>query len=847
MADDELYDRFIEEYFASGHASIDQSWSDDLKERCSLFLKLARSTIESGSCVSLIATLSSDGVAADVSLAAPDNQPPEELSDGRERYIVEEEIARGGMGKILLAYDRDFRRRIAMKVLLGPDHSVATSRFLEEAQATGQLEHPNIAPVYDLGIDREGAPFFTMQWIRGRNLDEIIRAGEEEFTQIRLVQILQQVVMGVEFAHSRGVVHRDLKPQNIMVGDFGEVLVMDWGLAKILGRVAHGEATEAGKTGEAAETVMTSRAEKGIHTLRGAVQGSAAYMAPEQARGEVDEIDARTDVYGLGALLYVILTGTVPYDAATFQEVLGKARRGEIVPPRERASDIPPALEEICVRAMALRQEDRFQTAREMYDRLQAFVEGIHDAERRHAEASRLLAEADAVRDRWEAARVRERELREREATLRKDSKDFYPAEAKAPLWLQVTETRAATAESQRLFGETTAAYHAVLSVDAGSAEARERLAAIYFERMTEAEGQGEDATAGLYASLVRQQHEPTFRVRLEDQGHVRLASDPPGADVFLSRYEESGLLLKESAPEHLGVAPCSLALPRGSYLFVLKMPGFLDVRYPVFVGRGIRSDETIRMYSEGDIEPGFVQIPQGVAIVGGDPKMFSALERSEMRFAEFFVMQHPVTLEQYCEFLNTCVRDESIESDRFYKLTPKFDRQEFVTFEAGRGFRPKEKVSPKLPAMAITWEALQEYCEWRGGVLGCDVGLLTEAEWERCARGADGRVYPWGNEFDWALCHGGSSLKNESMPKSVGTFEYDESPFGVRDLAGCAREFCQRPDDADGVIPLKGGSWYYNLPFLFRCDSRTMLKTEVSKSLDVGFRVKIDRHSAPL
>jgi serine/threonine-protein kinase len=261
------------------------------------------------------------------------------------------------MGRILLAYDRDFRRRVAVKVL-AVEHADRSrvARFLEEAQATAQLEHPNIAPVYDVGVERPGAPFFTMKWIRGKNLHEIVKTGRADYSLIQLVQILQQAAMGVHFAHSRGVIHRDLKPQNVMVGDYGEVLVVDWGLAKVLGR------PQAAEEVDPARLVSTERAAQGEASLEGAIRGSPAYMAPEQAAGASDAIDARTDVYGLGCILYEILTGGPPHAGATAKVALGQARRGEVEPPsrRARGRDVPRELDAICLKALAPRQQDRF-------------------------------------------------------------------------------------------------------------------------------------------------------------------------------------------------------------------------------------------------------------------------------------------------------------------------------------------------------------------------------------------------------------------------------------------------------------------------------------------------------
>ncbi|MBI4607094.1 MAG: serine/threonine protein kinase, partial [Planctomycetes bacterium] len=372
MTPDELYRDFVERYFEGGSSDVPADWPEDLRARCLFFLKVAEGGPAPAGERSVVAELSKAGVTSGVELEPPGGPPPPapqaETGSG-ERYVFEGEIARGGMGRILLAYDRDFRRRIAVKVSLATaaDRRRA-SRFLEEAQATAQLEHPNIPPVYDLGIDAKGSAYFTMRWIRGRNLKDIIAARTGELSLVRLVQILAQAAMGVHFAHTRGVIHRDLKPHNIMVGDYGEVLVVDWGLAKVLRR--HGEPAEE------EPPVSTARAEGEEPTLDGTVQGSLAYMAPEQAWGDTAAIDVRTDVFGLGAVLYEVLTGTPPRVQRSLPALLEAARLEEVEPPRQRApsAGVPPQLEEAARKALALRKEDRYQSAKELHDALQAFI-----------------------------------------------------------------------------------------------------------------------------------------------------------------------------------------------------------------------------------------------------------------------------------------------------------------------------------------------------------------------------------------------------------------------------------------------------------------------------------------
>jgi formylglycine-generating enzyme required for sulfatase activity/tRNA A-37 threonylcarbamoyl transferase component Bud32 len=841
--EEKLFAAFLERFEETGDLEVPFQWPAALQKRCRFFARMLEGGVAEGGAggaggaeESLVSRLEGSGIRADLSLQEAGGPAPAAAEGfpgrGRERYRFEGEIARGGMGRILLAYDRDFRRRIAVKVMRGTlSDARRASRFLEEAQATAQLEHPNIGSVYDLGVTPSGSPFFTMKWIRGRNLKEILSAAEGRPSLVGLVQILQQAAMGVHFANSRGVVHRDLKPHNIMVGDFGEVLVVDWGLAKIVGR--------AGGDGEDDPGVSTARAEEGETTIEGAIQGSPAYMAPEQAWGEIGAIDARTDVFGLGAILYEILTGSPPYNQASVDAALGSARRGAVVPPRERAPDraIPPALEAACRKALAAPKEERFQSARELHAALQGFIEGIHDAERRAAEARRLRALAEAQRGELERAEAAEAELRRRREELRAAIADHDSEEKKQPWWELTARWQAAREEAAAAFDRTLAAYLAVLSVEPGDAAARSALAEIYYRRLLEAEERGDRAAAGLYRGLVAQHHDGRYAVELQGEGLLRLESDPPGARVELRRYEERGPLLAETAPASIGTTPLERRLPPGSYLALLEKPGFQAARYPFLIGRSSSHAGGVRLHAEGSIASGFLQVAGGESIIGGNPEELPALPRGRRMVGELFAARFPVTFREYCEFLNDAFAGERPD---LRDHLPFFGSEEYVRRDKGGVFGPIPTLDPETPVLALSIEACEAYCRWLGRKLGRNVRLLEEVEWERCARGADGRLYPWGNGFDWAFCKGRPSRPGEPYPEPAGAFPRDLSPFGVRDLAGGVRELCAGLYSPE-YRPLRGGSWYNNVPLAFRADYRSS-RREGTRTTDAGFRVCYDQ-----
>jgi serine/threonine protein kinase len=340
---------------------------------------------------------------SDEATGVADRRSVKELLDkgasAQERYVVDREIARGGMGAILRAVDGDIRREVALKVMLSQD-AAKRPRFIEEAQITGQLEHPNIVPVHELSVDAEGRVFFTMKLVRGRSLEDVLKgmrkqphSGGQKYSLVRLLNVLVNVCHAVAFAHSKGVIHRDLKPSNVMLGDYGEVLVMDWGLAKVLGRPEQAEAGKAERAGAAGASpaavtdsgqVRTSRQESGTDaTLDGSVIGTPVYMPPEQAEGRVGEVDERSDVYALGAILYEILTLQPPVETrGGALVVIGRVSRGEVIAPERRAPEraregkIPRELSAIAMKALALKMGDRYRSAEEFRRDIELYLEG---------------------------------------------------------------------------------------------------------------------------------------------------------------------------------------------------------------------------------------------------------------------------------------------------------------------------------------------------------------------------------------------------------------------------------------------------------------------------------------
>jgi serine/threonine-protein kinase len=321
--------------------------------------------------------------------------------DFSSRYVPLSPLAAGGMGEIGLQRDRRIGRDLAIKTIRGDYEGQphVRARFLREARVQGQLEHPSIVPVYDLGTKPDGSLYFTMKRVHGQTLSKILdaqRANDpaaiEKYSRRRLLTAFSSVCLAVDFAHARGVIHRDLKPANVMLGDFGEVYVLDWGVAKLVGAPD----TEASPSSpDALAQVIRSGESGGALTQANASLGTVGYMPPEQLGG-ASGVDVTSDVYALGALLFEILTLQPLHSGdsvgAAISTLKGADARASLRAPHR---DVPPELEAICVRATETQKVNRYPNARELVRALDLYLDGDRDLALRRQMAARHAESAD--------------------------------------------------------------------------------------------------------------------------------------------------------------------------------------------------------------------------------------------------------------------------------------------------------------------------------------------------------------------------------------------------------------------------------------------------------------------
>ncbi len=758
----------------------------------------------------------------ETALAAPaHDEPVAPFHLAEQKYTLVAPIGGGGMGEVHLVHDKDLRRDVAMKMLRAELSSSASlkRKFVAEAQATSQLEHPGIPPVHDIGVTPDGKIYFTMKVVRGSTLSTVLRDvllgvkdARREYTLHKLVSILEQIAEAVHFAHEKGVLHRDLKPENVMLGEYGEVHVMDWGLAKV------GTATD---EESGAGNVSTAQTESGRQTRFGAVQGTVPYMSPEQAMGQ--PLDRRSDIYALGAILYEILTLRQAFEGHG-DDLLRRVRQGEFpaVETRNLQRPVPEALASLTRRAMTADPSARPATARAFADELRAFLDGRAEKERRHreAEAEALAAQG---KDAMAAYVVAQRAIDTSERVLAENGAKFrtwQSVEEKAPFLDAREALDAAKKKSVLAFAETTRLLEGALLAEPRNASALATLADLWRGRLDDAERRGDGSDADFALTMAGRYDDGRLAAWIAGDGTLELTSDPPGAEVVLHRFEDRHGVMRLGEPHSLGRTPlASRPLPMGSYLCVLASPNFRDVRYPVHVTRNRAWKGRVTMRRDEEIGDGFVYVPAGPFVYGEES------DARSLDLADFAIARSPVTFADWAEFLAAVEAEEGAEAAT--KLCPGTPGDGAIMERAPDGawrMKPGGTSGPaeaallarhgvgfesRCPVMAISWFDAFAYCEWKTRATGRQWRLPTEEEREKAGRGVDGRRFPWGDLEDASLAKCRESREEPAQPEPVGSFPAATSVFGLLDAAGGTFDWTDSWfDPRRASRAARGGAW---------------------------------------
>ena len=736
-------------------------------------------------------------------------------------------IGMGGMGEVRRVWDCVMNRSLAMKILRKDllDREDLIARFREEAEATAQLEHPAIVPIHDLGNLPDGRVFFTMKEIRGRTLLDVIdevhtasadrwETGPAGWNLVKIVGVFAQVCDAIAYAHSRNVLHRDLKPSNVMVGAFGEVAVMDWGLAKIQGSTAGGfgdSVAMATGTGP----VITGRSREGWVTRYGSIAGTPNYMPPEQATGEHGRVGPWSDVYALGAILYHILADRPPFDGVTVEEVVSRVLGGPPAPPRpswRTAHDEIPSIEDglaaICSKAMSRELVDRYMDAATLAETVKTWLEGARVRE----QALGLVQQADRLEPEIFDMRRQIATMRSRAAQLLLAVQSTAPAAEKQPAWSLQDQAKVMEARLANMREKHTQLLQGALAWVPGLIEARDRLS------------NNEDRSQG-------------------GHGFVSLQLQQAGVEVFAHPYENHGRRWVEAEPIPLGPAPLHhVPLPCGSWMLRAA-----DLSYPVVIepdlhwdGAAPGSNVTTALCMPR-LSTNEVHIPASWTWVGGDREAEDSLPRRRVWIPDFSLHRQPVTVAAFRGFLDDLVAQRR-ESEAQQHL-PRQGSTPLWSFVEGRiklpdGWRNEQ------PMRSVSWEAACGYAVWWSNRTGQSWRLPFEHEWEKAARGVDERIYPWGDFLDPTWCCVSTSHTGPPQIASVHRFPADRSPYGVQGMAGNVRDWCiaQAAPQSDNIEAtalrwrvVRGGHWL-GIPQFARCALRYAQPTPHSP--ETGFRL---------
>ncbi|VGO18410.1 bifunctional serine/threonine-protein kinase/formylglycine-generating enzyme family protein [Pontiella sulfatireligans] len=807
-------------------------------------------------------------------------------------------LGKGSFGEVHSATDTLLGREVAIKSLKAHfrEEQEVVDRFLKEARGTSQLEHPNIMPVHEMGVTDDFGIYFTMKKIEGEDLKEILDHLEsgtslylKKYPLNVLLEIFLAVCNGVAFAHSRGVIHRDLKPANIMIGEYGEVLILDWGLVKHLGA----EDEEFTKV-----KLQMDEFDDGSQTLDGAVSGTPNYMAPEQAEGRIKDIDFQSDVYSLGAILYHMLTYLPPFEKTPLRNLLENVKAGKFQPPRKRRPElnIPRELNAVCTKAMSLFPINRYRSVERFAQDIRNYMGNIEVSaykaprlirfwkacKRNPIKASVVLAASIAMvfafgfqramlHGSYKANLAHAQEFLSGALAKVDDAKAKYDELEHICLNARSQGASPEEAEIQTAFNRL------VDEINEGF-----NLAQNYFQNVPEQFRLKRPVLGGLGDILRTRNDFALYRKEYDEAGNrlneveVRLerwgGRLPPDIEAYLAeaklQVQGDGVLEILEAPGVTEVMVFSVdehdprftqgdmldrsktfpfaidPIKKGSYIMEVVLEDGSKIPYPVFIEHG--EHEALTLDIPSPIPPGMAYIPAGPFFFGGKESRFYRQHRYELD--GFFIKQTEVTFAEYIAFWKAL---DSKQKEQFSSRI-RYDenvRQFYDAWDSDGNLYADSPHKPNLPVVGITREAAEAYCAWLGAQSGSSIRLPTAEEWEKAARGVDGRRYVWGNGMNVKLT---MTKKNTDAKAKYpftappGSFKFsDKSVYNVFDMAGNVREMTSSPlPDYDGgsiqenmLYQLKGGSAFTTETFLPCCYASD---TPVVPS-DVGFRYVMD------
>ena len=721
-------------------------------------------------------------------------------------------IGHGGMGEVRRVYDERLGRPVAMKLLawrLIADEA-ARARFREEAAMTARLQHPGVVAVHDQGELPSGRLWYAMAEVRGQTFDEVMATAPPEGDpgphRRRLVELVLRAAEAVAYAHEQGVAHLDIKPANLMIGPFGEVLVMDWGLAVQVGGA-------------------TARK----------VAGTPAYMAPEQA--SVAELGPAADVYALGGVLYHALCGAPPRTGSS-ASILRRLRSGgapTLFGPG--TPEVPSALAELCRRALATSPAERPPRASALAEELRSWLDGA----RKQAEAEAMLSVARVERAALDEAHRAAAALRARAQAALAVLPPYSPPSLKEESWALEDEASAlddATAVREAAWMEQV---RGALNLLPGMTEAHQLLADHYHARLAVAEAR-RSPEAATWLALLRVHDRGRYRATLADEAPVTVIVEPEGAEIeVLEVVSRARRLVLEPTGRRWRAPVHDATLPLGSYVLRIRAPGRHAVDHPIVLQRGRPwmfcrpgSDrvEPIVLPEAGALGPDDRLVSAGPAWLGGDPEAPEALPGAWVWIDAFVMRRHPVTHGEYLEFLNDQVAQGRTDLGRLSPALTTADTgagsvSPYRADATGRLALLSGGVSLTHPVTGVDWHVAQEYCRWYARRTGLPWRLPDELEREKAARGADGRFFAWGDQPEpaWANVTG----RELAAPRlaAVGGSPFDQSLYGIEGLTGNSRDWCGnlwQPEgplcpggvlvhvpaasDAHGLRAVRGGAW---------------------------------------